>query len=273
MSTPHRTVTEEPERDLRRSQSRHASERHAPKRSSDLRRLVDAVYRSIPVRTIELSDEFYPAHLPVALIDAIFRFRPAPRASHAAFSERYCRHFGIANRRLDLWKPPPADEQETLEDLSRHYDELGATAMADAVFGTRCRFPGTKMTRAEYVCHVARALRRTGINVLQDVQSVFPEAIDDALLPLPGHDEHLGRRLLMYAGDDNFVRGCPRVRAFVARALGRRSISAAEATRLVRQCAHERLLSPRFLDYQIWRHGTSRPSDAPALVRHRPAAA
>lgn len=233
---------------------------------------MDAVHRSIPLGTVELPDEFFPAHLPLALIDAVFRFPPAPRTRPETFSERYCRHFRIARQRMDPWTLARPEEQETLEDLGARYDELGVTEMADAVFETHCRFPATTMTRAEYVCRVAHELRRIGVNVLQHVQCVPPERVDNALRSLPGHDERLVRMLLTYAGDENFVRADLRVRTFVARALGRRSISAVEAVRLVRRCAHEKLLSPRFLGHQIWSHANACSSDAKSRSRHRSAA-
>ena len=74
-----------------------------------------------------------------------------------------------------------------------------------------------------------------------------------ALRPLPGVDEHFVRMLLMYTGDDNRVVGDDHVRSFVERALDRNTVSAVESVRLVRQAAHELILSPRYLDHQIWR--------------------
>ena len=58
---------------------------------------------------------------------------------------------------------------------------------------------------------------------------------------------------LMYAGNDDFVRGDDYVRQFVANALGRTEVSAAKAEGLVRRSAYELVLSPRYLDDQIWR--------------------
>ena len=78
------------------------------------------------------------------------------------------------------------DDQETLGDLIRRYDELGVDEIASKVFQSRHRFPGTKITRAENVLQVVRALRGIGVDVLQDVPARRPAEIDDALRPCPG---------------------------------------------------------------------------------------
>ena len=63
---------------------------------------------------------------------------------------------------------------------------------------------------------------------------------------------------LMYAGNNDFVRGDDCVRAFVAGALGREEVSAAKAEDLVRRSAYELVLSPRYLDDQIRRRHSAR---------------
>ena len=131
--------------------------------------MIGAVSKSIPVGTIELSDEFFPAHLSVALIDAVFRSHLRDDEQPAPSAERYCRYFEIAMTRPNRWSRPPSDAQETLGDLTGRYFELGVNGMTNEVFQTRCRFPGTETTRTEYVLRVANELRRIGIEVLQDV--------------------------------------------------------------------------------------------------------
>ena len=223
--------------------------------SLEVRQMVDAVCRSIPLEESELAAEFFPAHLPVALIDAIFRSRLRPGEQPAPAAERYCRQLGITPRRADHWAPPPVEEQEPLGDLVRHYDELGAYAIASRVFQTCRRFPGTKITRAEAVVRAAQALRHIGIDVLQDVPSRRPAEIDMALRTSPGIDGQTVRMLLMYTGTEDFVLGDAPVRTFVASAIGRRTVSAPEAEALVRATAYELILSPRLLDHQIWLYG------------------
>ena len=218
---------------------------------------MDAVCGSLPLDGVELTDEFFPAHLPVALIDAVFRSRLRRGERPAPIAERYCRRFGIARRRVDRWEPPPVDEQETLGDLVRRCDELGADRVASEVFRSRHRFPGAKTTRAESVRDAAKALRHIGVDVLQDMPVRRSAEIHDALRPLPGIGEGTVRMLLMYTGDEDFVLGDVHLRRFVASAIGRRAVSAARAEDLVRQSAYELIVSPRLLDHEIWRYGVS----------------
>ena len=226
--------------------------------ASELEQVMDAVFGSIFLRKFELPDEFFPAHLSVALIDAVFRtrYRCGERSIPAA--EQYCRNFGIARTREDRWNPPPANEQETLGDLLRHYDELGLDAITKEVFGIRNGVPEQNVTGATVVLGAAKVLRSIRIDVLQDLPVRRFDELADPLRAVPGIGEQTVRRLLMYTGGDNFVRGDVHARRFVASAICRRTVSSARAKALIRGAAYELIVSPRFLDSQIWQLGVSR---------------
>ena len=137
----------------------------------------------------------------------------------------------------------PASEQETLEDLLRHFDELGTDAMARELFGTTGGSLAAAMRKTKDLLRAARSLRSIGVELLQDVRCRPPEAIEATLR---GAGPHAARLLLMYTGDDDFVRGDTHVRRFVASAIGRRSVRADGAEALVRAAAHELILAPPF---------------------------
>ena len=224
-----------------------------PETQAEIHQMADAARRSLPVSESRLPDEFFPAHLTVALVDAILRPRRwRPGRSEAA--TRYCRRFGLATRRPDRWELPPPSEQETVEDLLRHFDELGLDAMTRELPGPTGGSPAAEKRRTEDLLRAARSLRGTGAEILQDVRCRPPEAIEAALR---GAGPYAARLLLMYTGDDDFVRGDTHVRRFVASAIGRRSVRADRAEALVRAAAHELILAPRFLDRLIWQHGVS----------------
>ena len=225
-----------------------------PDIAPEIRQVMRAVSRYVPVETVRLPDAFLPAHLSVAIIDAVYGFRLEGDEPPPSIAERYCRHFGLVRTRADQWQPPPVHDQETLRDLVGHYDSLGALGMAVEVFGARDRFPGRNLTRADYVLRLATELRRRGVEVLQDMLVWRRKEIDLVLRSLTGSDRCIVRRLLNYAGDDDFVWGDASVRRFVAFAIGRETVSAPRAANLVRRAAYELILSPRYLDHQIWRH-------------------
>ena len=228
-----------------------------PEAETDIRLMADAARRSLPLSEFRLPDEFYPAHLTVALADAVLRPR-SWRPGRAEAAARYCRRFGLAPRRPERGELPPPSEQETLGDLLRHFDELGTDAMARALLGTTRGtaggLPAAATRRTESLLRAARSLRSIGVEVLQDVRRRPPEAVEATLR---GAGPHAARLLLMYTGDDDFVRGDAHVRRFVASAIGRRSVPADRAEGLVRAAAHELIFAPRFVDCLIWQHGVS----------------
>ena len=223
----------------------------------DLVRVISAVTRLISLEEIRLPDEFFPAHLPVALIDAVFRSGGEAGDPAPSCAEQYSRHFGFETTRRDQWELPPAEDQETLGRLVRRYEELGTDRMTDEVFGVRQAFSGTNIERAEYVLAAARQLHGNGVNVLQDLSVRSRSEVERILRFSPGFDESTLRRFLMYTGEDDFVWGGEPVREFVANAVGRASIASREAEELVRGAAYELILAPRFLDREIRRYGAS----------------
>ena len=234
---------------------------------------MSAVLRHVSVETARIPDEFFPAHLSVALIDAVFGFLPEVDEPSSAIAGRYCRYFGLERTRADRWQPPPVHDQETLREFIGHYDDLGVFGMAAEVFRTTDPVPGTNVARAEYGLRLATELRRVGVDVLQDLGTWRRKNIDAVFRTLAGADERILRMLLNYAGDDDFAWGDASVRRFVASAIGRERVSASRAANLVRRAAYELVLSPRYLDHQIrmycdgLREQTS-PIRGPAPVRH-----
>ena len=228
--------------------------------ASEVRKVAEAVGRCILFDAAELPNEFFPAHLSVAIIEAVFRFQPESEEQSSQVAQRYCRRFGLARMRRSKFELPPVDEQETVADLIAHYDELGEAGMTNEVFATSCRFPGTAMSRAEAVVEIAQALRHIGVDVLQDVQHRSVQVLDAVRSGVRGSVGSMSRLLVTYAGDDDLVVADDHVRRFVAEATGHRTVSASWAARVVCQTAYECVLSPRHLDYRIYRYCAQRQS-------------
>ena len=229
----------------------------------EIRDMVAAVTRTIPLENLELPEEFFPAHLSVALFDAVFRARPRGPGSGRGGRRSILpvlRRISCARERK--WKAPPVHRQETLGELIGHYEELGVDRMKNEVFQARQRLPGTRMSRVEYILHAARALRFMGVDVLQDLSSLPSEDIEEALQCSSDVDDYISRKFLMYTGDDDYVRGDVHVRRFVAEAVGQASVTTTRAKGLVRRSAYELILSPRYLYLEIRRYCLSRGDSA-----------
>ena len=213
---------------------------------------MEAVGRCIPFDEVTLPDAFFPAHLSVAIVEAVFRFQPGGEERSSRIAKRYCRHFGLTHTRCDRFELPPIDEQEPVASLIGHYDERGAEGMASEVLAVSRRAIAMASCGAETVLHIARALRHIGVDVLQDVRDRPAPALEEVVRSVPGTNETMARLLLTLAGDDEFVVGDEHVRRFVAEAIGKHSVSASLAARLVRLAAYEYIVSPRHLDYRIY---------------------
>ena len=221
-------------------------------RTDDVRRVEHRVRSLIDVNETELGDEFFPAHLSVALIDAIFTANRT-YALVVPIVERYCQRFSLNRVRQDKTTLPPVGDQETLSDLIGHYDTLGLDELQETVF--RVRWPAhssTRILRSENVKRAAVTLRGIGVETLQDIQSKRPDEIKCALKTLRGIGDQTIHMLLMYVGYDDFVKGDVHVRRFVRKALNRPRVSAKEAEWLVGSTARAIDVAPRLLDYAIW---------------------
>ena len=229
------------------------------KQGEPVNRLVETIHRDIDLHG-QLPDEFFPAHTSVALIDAVFNPRLKYEAVVVPIIDRYCRHFGLPRTRTDRKTAPPTREQETLDDLIRHYERHGTRHMRERVFRSHHKSPGTNVSKAENVLRAAQVLRKMGINTLEDAQraaSRSPEEIKCALRPLRGIGDRTIHILLMYLGNDDFVKGDVHVCRFVRGALADNSLRPQRMEKLVRAAARRVGVKPRVLDYAIWRFGAT----------------
>ena len=222
--------------------------------------VVRAVRRRIGDIHLPLPEEFRPAHLSVALIDAVFNPRLHYCSVVVPIVKRYCAHFGLTRTTVPGEWPPALETQETLSDLIGHYDELGAKCLREEVFRSSHQSPGTHrpgppVYKADNVLICARALHGIGVNALQDVPKKIPKEIKRALCAARGIGPRTAHMLLMYAGNEEYVKGDVHVCHFVADALGVNEVSPSEAESIVACAARKLGIAPRALDARIWTLG------------------
>ena len=223
---------------------------------SNIGRLVHQVCSQINIRDAELGDEFFPAHLPIALIDALLTPQLRYYQQVVPIVERYCAYFNLRRVRLDRTKLPLVDEQETLSDLISHYKVLGTDGFQDVIVQSRYCSPGTKVLKSENIKRAAIELRRIGIETLQDIQRTAADEIKCVLKPLAGIGDRTIHMFLMYSGRDEYVKGDVHVIRFVAQALSEPRVTAEKAERLVQSAAKTLGIAPRLLDFEIWKYGS-----------------
>ena len=138
--------------------------------------------------------------------------------------------------------------------------------MRKDVFKCNNKSPRTHVYKAENVLKVAQTLRGMSINTLQDAQEIAsrnPEEIKCALKSIHGISDRTAHMLLMYLGNDEFVKGDRHLCSFVRSRLADNSLRPQRIEELVRAAAKRIEVKPRFLDYAIWRYGATRQKVEP----------
>ena len=219
----------------------------------EVRRRIGDLHRPLP-------EEFRPAHLSVALIDAVFNPQLRYCSVVLPIVQGYCCYFGLSRTTRPGEWPPALTAQETLSDLIRHYDQVGADYLRMEVFRSSHRSPGTHkpgplVYKADNVLICARALHAIGVNALQDVPKKTPDEVKCALRVARGIGTRTVHMLLMYAGNDDYVKGDVHVCRFVSDALEVKQVSPREAESLVAAAARKLDIAPRALDARIWTLG------------------
>lgn len=223
---------------------------------SSIEQIACRVCNVIDIQNAELSDEFFPAHVSVALIDSILTPRLNYHKVVVPIIERYCNHFGLQRFRVDRMKLPHENDQETLTNLIDHFKNLGPEGFQEEIIKSRFCSPGTSVLKSENILRAAIELRQIGIQTLQDIQCKKANEIKCVLRPLPGIGDRTIHMFLMYVGRDEYVKGDVHVIRFVKNVLNRRQIVAEEAERLVQRAANKLGIAPRLLDYEIWKYSS-----------------
>ena len=207
----------------------------------------------------EMGEEFYPAHISVALIDAVFTPRSHYENHVLPVIRRYCEHFNIEQTRLGPNREllPPTHKQETLQDIVSHYKTHGKKHMREEIFRARYRSPGTKTSKSDNVYLAAEELLKIGITNLQDASQAQSGEIKKALCSINGIGPATAHMFLMYCGRKDYVKGDVHVCAFVAEALHAEKVGPREAEQIVIGAAGEIGITPRALDYAIWKYGSN----------------
>ena len=213
-----------------------------------------AVGEKIPdYKELARKEAHRPAHLTVALVDAVFNPQLDYEKVVSPIVERYCRHFGLKRRSEPPQEWPPLRETEqTLSALIAAYEDHGKEWMRDEVFGSTHRSPGTDVYKSDNVLECARALHAIGIETIRDVGAKDPCEIEKALCDIAGVGRATMHMLLMYCGNEEYVKGDVHIRGFVAEALGVEKVRPELAEALVAGAARKLDVKPVELDVAIW---------------------
>jgi hypothetical protein len=235
--------------------------------STETDAIVIATYadESLPLATAALPDEYRYQSLPLCVIDAVFSIGVRYNGTRRVV-QRYCDYTN--QRRIRPNEAlPPVSEQEAVGVFCDRPEHADPAAMADQVYRCRQR-TSTKsgILKAEAVTRFAACLRNQGVEFFQDVPRVADSARFEAeIRAIPGQGSGISLQYFwMLAGSDEFVKPDRMVLRFLQAAL-ERSVSVREALPLMRAACQRLadkypLLTPRLLDYEVWKYQREAPS-------------
>ena len=217
--------------------------------------VVCAVCKMIPSINEGLPEEFRPAHVTVALVDAVFNPRLRYIETVVPIVEGYCRYFKLKRTVSPECWPPPRESQQKLKTLLDQYRGPGKKKMRTCVFGKNFRSPGTMVYKSDNVLECAKALHDLCIDTIDDVRAKTPKSVKKALTGVKGIGPATAHMFLMYCGRDDYVKGDVHVCQFVAEALDDEKVRPCDAEELVAAAACRLNVTPRALDAAIWTLG------------------
>ena len=192
------------------------------------------------------------------MIDAVFSISVSYDSTRQVVI-RYCQH--TSQRRIrHSDEMPQRSEQEALSTFCTRPEQGDTTLMAERVYQNRQR-TSTRggILKAEAALRFAPTLRSFGVEHLQDVPNAMTnDALEAELRLIPGQTSGISIQYFwMLAGSEDFVKPDRMVVRFLEAALAR-PVGISEAVELLRGASRELLIefpnmSPRLLDYEVWK--------------------
>lgn len=210
---------------------------------------------------IVLPDEYYYAHLPLCVVDAVFSIG-AVYTSTQNTVKNFCQFVGIEplnRQRENLDHLPLTKEQFSIADLLYMYENMTYEQMVDTVFQNRQRTSSRNgILKAEAVRHFSQVLHDAGILYFQDLSGyMHDEYLKNTIKQIPGQRSGVSLSyFFMLAGNEDLIKPDRMVIRFIESVIGR-AVGIIEAQILLNEvCQYLRFdfpdLTLRKLDYAIW---------------------
>lgn len=214
----------------------------------------------------KLTDDYYYNSLPLCVIDAVYSIGIRYDIVRRIVSD-YCDYVKLLKVRPSRQFLPPVVEQQSVSQLLKMYAAKGDEAMATEVFRSRHRTSTRSgVLKATAVRQFALALQLHDIEHLQDVpKAMMNKALEADVRKIPGQSSGISLQYFwMLAGSDDLIKPDRMIIRFLEATLRRDRIQLAEAQVLL-AAACDKLrpqypnLTPRLLDYEIWKYQRAQP--------------
>lgn len=206
-----------------------------------------------------LEEQAYQS-LPLCVIDAVYSIG-VHFVSVRKVVDRYCAYYSLTRHRPSRKELPVAQDQESISELCAKFERLGAETFAYRVFCNRQRTSTNNgILKAEAVYRFAAALKKHGIEYLQDIDSLSSnKAFEADIKMIPGQKSGVSlAAFFMLAGSDDLIKPDRMILRFIntvlhkTPTLGEAQTLIAGATEVLK--ARYPHLTPRLLDYEIWNY-------------------
>jgi len=245
-------------------------------RTSEIAVLTDYAQKVLDLKGGELSDEYYYASLPLCVIDAVWsigiRYPMVQKVVKC-----YSNWAKLPRFRGDRAQIPAIEDQDSITEFCKR---LGSNPsdedLAVSVFCSRHLTSTTNgILKATAVKTFAGVLRRHGIDYFQDMTRITldqEKAVLTDIQSIPGQKSGISWLYFrMLAGTDDLVKPDRMILRFTESAIGDKTLPE-EASVMVKGAAKSLQpryphLTPRLLDYLIWKYQSDKSKAEIALNR------
>jgi len=224
----------------------------------DIRRITEYCQTNLDLQNVQLDQVYFYQSLPLCVIDAVFSIGVTYRSTELTV-QRFCEHFNLRLSRGE--EVPPREEQLSIQDFIKIYDELGVEGMAEQVYQNHQRTsPRGGILKAEAVLKFSRTLVDFGVNYFQDMGKVMGlPNFEQAIFEIPGQHSGISLRYFyMLVGNRDFIKPDRMIKRFLFAATGENLSDDECQQALLEVCEilkqDQPALTPRALDNLIWNY-------------------
>lgn len=230
-----------------------------PSDRTSVESLVEYCREHLELEHVTDREEYSYQSLSLCVIDAVFSIGVKYEGTRNVV-QRYCNHFNLPMLRQELDGFPPRHEQESITSFVNRMEELGIEFFTTNVFRNKQRTSSRSgILKTEAVLRFARALKETGVDHFQDVESAITErSLEERVRSIPGQRSGISLQyFFMLSGSSDRVKPDRMIKKFILDATHRPIPSDERIQQLLREVT-ARLredypaITPRRLDSAIW---------------------
>lgn len=213
--------------------------------------------------TLPLPEEYYYAHLPCCVIDAVYSIG-VKYSSTRQVPIRYCNHFNInrirANRNQNY---PDQNEQYSVNNLLNMYQNNNKDFVTQNIFQNRQRTSSRNgILKSKAVKYFATVLNNYNVNYFQDLHLIENNfQFSEDIKQIPGQSSGISLKyFLMLSGNQNLVKPDRMLKRFIAQPLNKNENNISDydvqftIETIFNRHIFDRITSIRHLDYLIWNY-------------------